>query len=134
MMPEMDTVVLTIEKAGPGEERRLQSNTVLLLPSFEPMILTNAALLLITLASSKYPAERWTELALRDWIAYETVLHGKLMLQMGESTPVEGFTLTDTSAPWTPWRQNALSRMALVNGATRNERFLDARNIARYFV
>jgi hypothetical protein len=57
-MPEMDTAVLTIEKAGP-EERRLQSNTELLLPPFEPMILTNGELLLMTtLDSLKYPAER----------------------------------------------------------------------------
>jgi hypothetical protein len=57
-MPEMDTAVLTIEKAGP-EERRLQSNTELLPPPFEPMILTNGELLLmITLDSLKYPAVR----------------------------------------------------------------------------
>jgi hypothetical protein len=56
-MPEMDTAVLAIEKAGPDEERRLQSNTVL--PLFEPMILTNGELLLmITLGSLKYPAAR----------------------------------------------------------------------------
>jgi hypothetical protein len=57
-MPEMDTAVLTIEKAGP-EERRLQSNTELLPPAFEPIILTNGELLLMTtLDSLKYPAER----------------------------------------------------------------------------
>ena len=58
-MPEIDTAVLTIERAGPDEERRLQSNTVLLLLSFEPMILTNGELLLmITLVSLKYTAAR----------------------------------------------------------------------------
>jgi hypothetical protein len=58
-MPEIDTAVLKIERAGPDEERRLQSNTVLLLLSFEPMILTNGELLLmITLDSWKYPAAR----------------------------------------------------------------------------
>jgi hypothetical protein len=57
-MPEMDTAVLTIEMAGPEEERRLQSNTVLLLP-FKPVILTDGVLLLmITLDSMKYPAAR----------------------------------------------------------------------------
>jgi hypothetical protein len=57
-MPEMDTAVLTIEKAGPEEERRLQSNTVLLLP-FKPVMLTDGVLLLmITLGSMKYPAAR----------------------------------------------------------------------------
>jgi hypothetical protein len=57
-MPEIDTAVLKIERAGPDEERRLQSNTVLLLP-FKPVILTNGELLLmITLDSLKYPAVR----------------------------------------------------------------------------
>ena len=51
-MPDIDTDVLTIEKAGPDEERRLQSITVLLLLPFEPMMLTNGKLLLmITLDS-----------------------------------------------------------------------------------
>ena len=69
-MPEMDTAVLTIEKAGPEEEQRLQSNTELLPPSFEPMILTNGELLLMTtLDSLKYAAERYTKLAFREWIA-----------------------------------------------------------------
>jgi hypothetical protein len=68
VMPEMDTAVLTIEKAGPGEEK-LQSITVLLLP-FKPTILTSEKLLLmITLDSSKYPAVRYTMLAFRDWTA-----------------------------------------------------------------
>jgi hypothetical protein len=57
-MPEMNTAVLTIEKAEPDEERRLQSNTVLLLP-FKPVILTDGVLLLmITLDSMMYPAAR----------------------------------------------------------------------------
>jgi hypothetical protein len=57
-MPEIDTAVLRIERAGPVEERRLQSKTVLLLP-FKPVILTNGELLLmITLDSLKYPAVR----------------------------------------------------------------------------
>jgi hypothetical protein len=57
-MPEMDTAALKIEKAGPDEERRLQSNTVLLLP-FKPIILTKGELLLMTtLDSMKDPASR----------------------------------------------------------------------------
>jgi hypothetical protein len=54
------------------------------------------------------------------------VLHGGSILQEDESTPVEGSTITDKSAPWTTWRQNARSRMALANEATRKERILDA--------
>jgi hypothetical protein len=69
-MPEMDTAALTIEKAGPDEERRLQSNTELLPPPFEPMMLTNGELLLMTtLDSLKYTAERYTKFAFREWIA-----------------------------------------------------------------
>jgi hypothetical protein len=120
-MPEIDTAVLKTEKAGPDEEagRRLQSIMVLLLP-FKPMILTNGNLLLkITLDSSKYPADRYTTLAFRDWIAYAMVLHGGSELQEGESIPVEGFTITDKLAPWTTWRENAQSRMALANDTTR---------------
>jgi hypothetical protein len=134
-MPEIDTVVLTIEKAGPGEERRLQSITVLLLP-FKPTILTSEKLLLmITLDSSKYPAARYTMLAFRDWIAYAMVLQGGSKLQEDESTPWEGLTLTNTSAPSVTWRHNnAQSRMALVNDATRYELILDARIIALNFL
>jgi hypothetical protein len=125
---------LTIEKAGPGEERRLQSITVLLLP-FKPTILTSEKLLLmITLDSSKYPAARYTVLAFCDWIAYAMVLQGVSKLQEDQSTPVEGLTLTNTSAPSVTWRHNAQSRMALVKDATRYELFLDARIIALNFL
>ena len=58
------------------------------------------------------------------------VLHGGSELQEGESIPVEGFTITDKSAPWTTWRENAQSRMALAKDATRKERILDERSIA----
>ena len=126
-MPAIDTDELTIEKAGPGEERRLQSITVLLLP-FKPMILTSEKLLLmITLDSSKYPAARYTMLAFRDWIAYAMVLQGGSKLQEDESMPREGSTLTNKSAPSVTWRSNAQSRMARVKDATRHELFLDAR-------
>ena len=126
-MPAIDTDELTIEKAGPGEERRLQSITVLLLP-FKPMILTREKLLLmIMLDSSKYPAARYTMLAFRDWTAYAMVLQGGAKLQEDESMPREGSTLTNKSAPSVTWRSNAQSRMARVKDATRHELFLDAR-------
>ena len=134
-MPDIDTDVLTIKKAGPDDERRPQSITVLLLLLFEPMIRTNGKLLLmITLDSSKYPADRYTMLAFRDWIAYVTVLHGGSKLQMDESIPVDGLSPTDRSSPSTPWRHNAQSRAALVNDATMYERILVARGMAFNFV
>jgi hypothetical protein len=43
---------------------------------------------------------------------------------------VEGFTITDKSAPWTTWRENEQSRMALAKDATSKERILDERSIA----
>ena len=133
-MPEMDTAAWTIEKAGP-DERQLQSNTELLPPAFEPMMLTNGELLLMTtLGSLKYAAERYTKLAFREWIAYAMVWQGKLVLHTGESNPVEGFTATDKPAPSTPWRKNAPSRMVLANDATRYERITDERSIAFTFV
>ncbi len=45
------------------------------------------------------------------------VLQGDVMLQEKESAPVEGFTLTDTSAAPTLWRHDAQRRIALVNDA-----------------
>ena len=58
------------------------------------------------------------------------VLHGGSKLQEDESTPVEGFTLTNKAAPWTTWRQNAKSIMVLAKDAARKERILDERSIA----
>ncbi len=133
-MPEIDTAVLTIEKAGPGMERRLQSITVLPLP-FKPMIFTSEKLLLmIMLDSSKYPAARYNMLAFRDWTAYAMVLQGSCKLQEEESTPVEGLTLTNTSEPSVTSRHNAQSRMTLVKDATRYELILDARIVALSFL
>jgi hypothetical protein len=64
-MPDMKTEVFVIERAGPPEEARLQSNTEL--PIDEPAILTNGTLpLMATLDSLKIPAERYTVLAFRD--------------------------------------------------------------------
>jgi hypothetical protein len=63
-MREMDREVFVMEKAGPDEELRLQSNTVLPL---EPVMVTNGTLpLMITPDSLKYPVERYSVLALRD--------------------------------------------------------------------
>ena len=45
------------------------------------------------------------------------VLQGDVILQEDESAPVDGFTLTDTSAAPTPWMHDAQSRMALVSHA-----------------
>ena len=99
-MPEMDTEAFVMEKAGPDEELRLQSNTVL---PFEPVMLTNGTLaLMITLDSLKSPVERYSVLALRDWMAYAMVLHGETVSQEDESTPEEGSTMTETSAAPAP--------------------------------
>ena len=62
------------------------------------------------------------------------VLQGGSKLQEDESIPVEGLTLTNTSAPSVTWRHNAQSRMALVKDATRYELILDARIIALNFL
>jgi hypothetical protein len=56
-------------------------------------------------------------------------LHGGSELQEDESIPVEGFTITDKSAPWTTWRENAQSRMALAKDTMRKERILDESSI-----
>jgi hypothetical protein len=64
VMPEMDTEVFIMEKIGPDDEDRVQSNTVV---PFEPVMLTNGTLpLMITLDSLKYPVERYTVFAFRD--------------------------------------------------------------------
>jgi hypothetical protein len=67
-------------------------------------------------------------------MAYAMVLHGELMLQTDESTPTEGFTNTDESAPLPTWRYNVQIRIALVNDAARHGRILDALSIVFDFV
>ena len=106
--------VFAIVNAGPDEAPSLQLNTVLLR---NPVIFTNGLLLLMaTLDSTKVPAERNTALAFRDWMACAMVLHGDVKLQEEESTPVEGFTVTETSA-LTPLRHAAQSKMTLKSDA-----------------
>ena len=62
-MPEIAMEVFVIEKAGPDEALRLQSNTV---PPSKPVMLTNGMLLLMTmLVSTKVPFERNTTFAFR---------------------------------------------------------------------
>ena len=63
-MPDIAMEVLVIVKAGPDEALRLQSITVL---PREPVIFTNGMLpLMVTLDSTKVPAERYTTVAFRD--------------------------------------------------------------------
>jgi hypothetical protein len=58
-------------------------------------------------------------------MAYAMVLHGETVSQEVESTPEEGFTMTETSAALTPWRHNAHSRMALMTDARKFEQIID---------
>ena len=54
------------------------------------------------------------------------VLQGDVMLQEDESKPVEGLTVTETSAATAPWRHDAQSRIAPTSDdATLGQLFLD---------
>ena len=119
----METEELVMMRAGPDNalplSRLPQSNTVEI---DTPVMLSDGTLLTAIVDSLKMPLSRDTMVAPRTWTAWVMVLQGGDVLHEGESTPVEGLTVTDTSAAAATWRKSSGRKQAQVSAAAKQSR------------
>lgn len=121
----MKTEELVMMRAGPDNalplSRLPQSNTV---ETDTPVMLSDGTLLTAIVDSLKMPLSRDTMVAPRTCTAWVIVLQGGDVLHEGESTPVEGLTVTDTSAAAAIRRKSSGRKQAQVSAAAKSREII----------